>query len=280
MYNDSMKKYLFAFDLDGTLLNKKEVITPEVKEGIKKLQEMGHETCLITGRSWTKARQVYFDSGSPNPVGAFNGAVIKPGHNKTFKEVAIPQNSNDVTKILNNKLFKEYTKTYAVETLEDLFISDLNSETAALNRKLSFEEPKQAEDDMKYHGVIAIQAEMRNPGEEEADLLVKELKSLFPDHTINHWYAGYEDERIFSITNNESSKDEALKKIADHLGIPMENTISFGDGDNDREFLEAAGLGVVMKNASDQVKKYGDVVTAKTNDENGVMDHIFNVILK
>lgn len=55
------------------------------------------------------------------------------------------------------------------------------------------------------------------------------------------------------ITSIDSRKDYALKKIADHLGFDMKDTYAFGDGMNDAHMLKAAGLGVSMANAADEV---------------------------
>ena len=45
------------------------------------------------------------------------------------------------------------------------------------------------------------------------------------------------------------------------------------DGKNDAEMIEYAGLGVAMENASDDVKKYADVI-AKRNNDDGVLEII------
>ena len=46
--------------------------------------------------------------------------------------------------------------------------------------------------------------------------------------------------------------------------------ITDGDGGNDAAMLRYAGLGVAMKNASDEAKAAADQVLAYTNDEDGV----------
>jgi hydroxymethylpyrimidine pyrophosphatase-like HAD family hydrolase len=46
--------------------------------------------------------------------------------------------------------------------------------------------------------------------------------------------------------------------------------VAFGDGDNDLEFIQFAGRGIVMKNGRDVVKQVADEVIDFTNDEEGV----------
>ena len=51
------------------------------------------------------------------------------------------------------------------------------------------------------------------------------------------------------------------KKIVEFLGATREDTIAFGDGPNDFEMIEYAGIGVAMGNASDDLKAKADVIT-------------------
>ena len=78
-----------------------------------------------------------------------------------------------------------------------------------------------------------------------------------------------------SVSNNieinsaRAGKGKALLALAELLGIPREDTVAFGDGTNDCEMLEMAGLGVAMGNADPQVKAIADEITG-SNREAGV----------
>ena len=76
-------------------------------------------------------------------------------------------------------------------------------------------------------------------------------------------------DRFLEITKKGTDKGAALKKICEHLKIDTAQTIAFGDGENDLQFLEVAGTAVAMANAVDSVKQKADIVT-KSNNENGV----------
>lgn len=47
----------------------------------------------------------------------------------------------------------------------------------------------------------------------------------------------------------------------------IKDTIAFGDGRNDIEMLETAGLGIAMGNAVDEAKAVADYVTARIEDD-------------
>ena len=70
------------------------------------------------------------------------------------------------------------------------------------------------------------------------------------------------------------SKGKGLIDLCEHFGYELKEVVAFGDGDNDKEFLEVAGWGVAMKNAGALAKHSANEVTEYTNDEDGVAIHL------
>ena len=62
-----------------------------------------------------------------------------------------------------------------------------------------------------------------------------------------------------------------MKYVADYLGFKKEDIIAFGDGHNDIEMIQCAGLGVVMQNGHEDLKEVADVILDHTNKEDGVI---------
>ncbi len=62
--------------------------------------------------------------------------------------------------------------------------------------------------------------------------------------------------------------------MSDHLGIDLSEIVAFGDGNNDKEFLEYAGCGLAMKNASTLAKSSSKAVLEWSNHEDGVARHL------
>lgn len=77
----------------------------------------------------------------------------------------------------------------------------------------------------------------------------------------------------------KATKGNALKWCAQHFGFAMEELLTFGDSLNDVSMLEAAGVGVAMGNAREDVKAMGFPVCL-TNDEDGVARYIDENILR
>ena len=90
------------------------------------------------------------------------------------------------------------------------------------------------------------------------------LMPLLPSCVSARWFPAFTD-----ITARGADKGTALMTVAAHLGIDREDTVAFGDGGNDKSILQAAGTGVAMGNAPDDVKAVADYVTASV-DEDGI----------
>ena len=75
-----------------------------------------------------------------------------------------------------------------------------------------------------------------------------------------------------------ADKGGALLRLAEYLGIAREETMAFGDGENDLSMIKMAGLGVAMENGEEFVKAAADYVTV-TNNEAGVAAAIRRFVL-
>jgi Cof subfamily protein (haloacid dehalogenase superfamily) len=87
----------------------------------------------------------------------------------------------------------------------------------------------------------------------------------------------FSEHNYLEILPEAASKGNALKKFAESVSIPIEQTIAIGDNLNDLSMIKAAGLGVAVENAQDEVKKCADYIT-KGNDDEGVAEVIYKVI--
>ncbi|MEY8339462.1 HAD family hydrolase [Lachnospiraceae bacterium 62-35] len=80
------------------------------------------------------------------------------------------------------------------------------------------------------------------------------------------------------INAEGATKGAGLLELAQFLKIPREQTMAFGDGENDISMIKEAGLGIVMENGAPFLKKIADYVTA-SNEDAGVAAAIKAFIL-
>ncbi|MGU9856874.1 HAD family hydrolase [Pseudomonas sp. LF245] len=69
------------------------------------------------------------------------------------------------------------------------------------------------------------------------------------------------------VTAMLANKGEALKTLAAHLGVALEQTVAIGDGGNDPAMFQVAGLSIAMGQAEEAVKRQANVVTGSNVEE-------------
>ena len=95
-------------------------------------------------------------------------------------------------------------------------------------------------------------------------LELRRLAELFPELVVSSSIYNNIEMNIQSAT-----KGEALRFLCRHLDIDVCDTMAFGDGSNDLPMIRAAGLGVAMANADEELLAEADYIT-DANDRNGV----------
>ena len=74
---------------------------------------------------------------------------------------------------------------------------------------------------------------------------------------------------LLQIMSVKADKAVALRRVAAHYKVPLENVMAIGDAANDIEMLKAVGVGIAMDNAHPLVKRIAKWV-APSNDDHGV----------
>ena len=111
-------------------------------------------------------------------------------------------------------------------------------------------------------------------GENGFDETMKSLNEVYADHNNVYLTQNLSGWFIEILSTN---KGEGFMQLCDSLSIKREESIGFGDGPNDVELVEKAGLGVAMKNAVDVVKAVADKESKWSNEE--VSQMFANVII-
>ena len=78
-------------------------------------------------------------------------------------------------------------------------------------------------------------------------------------------------EHSSDVVSISGSKATGVAKVVDQLGLKPENVMVFGDGLNDSELFDYAGISVAMGISHDKIKEKADYIT-KTIEENGIFD--------
>ena len=74
----------------------------------------------------------------------------------------------------------------------------------------------------------------------------------------------------------EINKAHGMHELIRHIGADVCDTVAIGDAGNDITIIRAAGIGVAMGNATDEIKAAADIVTDPI-DEDGIYNAFFKL---
>ncbi|MCM3163585.1 Cof-type HAD-IIB family hydrolase [Metabacillus litoralis] len=282
---------LIAIDLDGTLLNSKNEISPENIQAIKEAQNAGIEIVIATGRAHFDVQAIFKDTDIKTWIIAANGATIfDPEGNLYHHQPIDPTTAYKVLHSLEQDGFY-------YEVFSSSCIYTPNNGRKLL--QIEIDRIKSANPDVSIHHLEeALSKQFSQTGFtfidsykniiEEADTPVYNILafSFFEEKLKEGWskYGQIEGLTIVSSANHNfelehqnASKGIALELLSEKLGIALEHTAAIGDSMNDLSMLSRAGVGIAMGNAKNSIKEVADLVTV-TNDENGVAHFIQSVL--
>ena len=247
-------KALF-FDIDGTLIGlKSHQLNPKDIESLKTLKEKGFLLFIATGRDFCIPEEII----QLEPLMPYlTGYIDVNGQHCAL---------TDGTEISAHPLADEdFIPLRAVCEREHLSILYLDGNTNYITEMtdrvtrywiwMGIDAPKVRPMDPDTHNAPKIC--IHCSPEEEAEFLTPLMK-----HT---WTARITPDLIDLIPKG-IGKDSGIRDICGHFGISIEQTMGFGDGQNDLGMLNAVGIAVAMENAADNVKAAADFVTATTEE--------------
>ncbi|EOL45466.1 cof-like hydrolase [Enterococcus phoeniculicola] len=248
-----MRRRLFAFDIDGTLLDSNKEALDSTREALEILRRKGHLVTIATGRSRFHAQEVLRDLEFNNYV-LCNGAAAFLDHQQVYQ----------------NLLDREELDTF-VEEANELAIDTayVGLDTAKRSTSNNLELMDEA---MKSFG--GTLPEMDEYFVEEQDVYQalafynRSFDQRFKDKYKKIRFVRWHENSVDVVPYN-GSKATTLLNLAKRVGIKNEDIISFGDGENDREMLRSSGIGVAMGNAMPEIQAEAKLVT-DTNDNDGI----------
>ena len=255
---------LIACDVDGTLFDENETITPRTRDAVRGAVDAGAQFVVATGRPPRWIRPVVEALGFAPMAVCANGAVIyDPASDRVVSARTLAVDTlGELAEIASRAipgvgLAVERIGERAHDTATPQFISSPGYEHAWLNpdnTEVSIEDLLSAP---------AIKLLIRKAGARSADMAAELTK-----------YVGIEGDVTYSTNNGlveivplGISKATGVEEVAKPLGIAHHEVVAFGDMPNDVPMLLWAGRGVAMANAHPEVRAVADEVTASNNDD-------------
>lgn len=99
---------------------------------------------------------------------------------------------------------------------------------------------------------------------------LKKYQEYIQTHYPDRYSYYYVNDFSIEICDISVSKKNAVKYVCECKGYTLDNVIAFGDSGNDEPLLQAARIGVTMKNGSKRALKKARIMSDYTNHEDGV----------
>lgn len=244
---------LAAFDMDGTLLLEDKTISPRVRYWIAEAVRSGVMVMFSTGRGRDSAAPYAEELKLEAPMVTVNGSEVWRTPAELLKRTLMPL---EWIRTLRG-MAQEFDVWYWAYATDSVY-----------NRE-------------------------NWPGSSEREVGMDWLKFGFYTENLSKLAAirhRVEEWGVFETTNSHPfnlelnprgiSKASGLQEVCKLVGIRMEQVIAAGDSLNDAAMIEAAGLGIAMGNAQEEVKLLADAVV-DSNEEDGAAEviwrHIFGL---
>lgn len=252
---------LIALDIDGTVLAEDGSLSPAVRRAVGAAAQRGHEVMLATGRSAASTTPVARALDlAPEYLVCSNGAVTlrrdaggPDGYRREFVETFDP------SEVLGTIAGALSDARYAVEDAEGFFRYTERFPQAAVGG---------ASEQVGFDALLTVEATrvvVISPNHATEEFLgVVERMGL---HRVSYavgWTAWLD------IAPDGVNKATAMERVRGRLGIPRDRVVAVGDGRNDIEMLEWAGVGgrgAAMGQAPDEVRTAASETAAPVTDD-------------
>lgn len=252
-----MKYELIALDVDGTLITDDYQITDMTKEAVRQVAEQGSKIVLCTGRGAVSTLPLLDELGLSGTVITQNGAAtIDSVTRRILHEFSFP-----VSEVQNLIQYcRQRGIHFDANTAFDIYVDEVTDEILQVYAKY-LANPTAVGDVLSL--TVPLVKFCIAAKEHEMDPLLEDWSEVGSRNLRCVRSGNY----FLDIIHPMANKGNALKALADGLGIPAERVLAIGNYDNDIEMLEFAGLGIAMDNSPDEVKQSADVLTASNNEE-------------
>lgn len=269
---------LVALDLDGTVFNDEKQITPRTLEAIRAALAKGVDVLPATGRTVAGVPRQFADIPGVRYALTSNGASVvdlQTGEKLVCLpfDTALAERAFDVVSPFGGML--------------SVFINGVSYTAAAIsgdglemvpeNLREYFRTTRNVVPDMhrimEEHPHEIEKFSILYPTEAQRDAAWQAVAAACPTLEITSSI-----ERNMELNAPGVSKGPGLMALARHLGLAREQVMAVGDSGNDRTMVKLAGLGVAMGNATEEIRKVADVITADNNHD-GVAEAIKKYVL-
>jgi Cof subfamily protein (haloacid dehalogenase superfamily) len=245
-------------DIDGTLVTREKVVTQRAIDAIERLHERGVLFAITSGRPPLGMRMLVEPLEMQGPMAAFNGGIIVQPDMSIVDERAIPA---DVTPSVMDTMRAHGLHVW-IYRAADWYITDPHAPHAEHEASnVRFQPTVVASYDGLLDRVVKI------VGVSDDHDLVARSEAAVQEQFGGHVSAARSQPHYLDVTHPTANKGVVVERLSHYYKIPLEQVVTVGDQWNDVLMFRRSGFSIAMGNASDEVKREANWVTASNEDE-------------
>lgn len=266
---------IIACDLDETLLRDDRTVSQRDINAIQRARSLGVKFVPATGRGYNSVRGTLAELGllaqENEYVISYNGGAITENKGERLLHFAgIPFEA--AAELYRRGLGYDvcvhvYTKdtvyVYRFWQEEIDYLAGRMEVTETFERNLDF-----------LRGQEIVKVLYENTDVSYLKRIEEELEDITGNVDVS-----YSANRYIEFNGQGVNKGAGLLSLAELLGVAPEETIAIGDNINDLPMIQAAGLGVGVQNAVEEMKPLCDYVTDATHNESAVAEVLEKFVL-
>lgn len=259
-----MKKIrVIVMDMDGTLLTSEKIVTEHTKEVLRKAKEKGYRIGIASGRPLIGIQRSIESLGIDDIIQfmvASNGAQMYDIEKE--KEYGFYQLEPDVISEIIDLYSPFDLNAYVYQGATCYaYRNDSIIRRAAKNNHLDIHLCNLKKEITKPQSKLVLST----PPEK-----MKKVEKFYESHKSDRYRAFKSQADMFEFVNPKLSKVYGIEEYCREYGYTLDEVIAFGDTTNDLEMIRECGVGVCMCNGTDDVKVAADIITERSNDEDGL----------
>ena len=254
-----MKRIIFS-DVDGTLLNTNHEMTERTKNAILAAGERDIPFVIVSARSPSGIFSIMKEYGFNCPIAAYSGALImdKDKNILCHKGMEKPIAAQVIDCIESLGL----DTAWNIFSVDEWVVKDKNDPRVLLEESVVKTYAKEGDINSVTDNLVNKIMCMCRP--DEIGRAENMIKAAFPQLSVMR-----SSDIMIEVMEKGVTKAAAVEKLCEIWGVPIENTVAFGDNYNDVEMLKAAGKGFLMENAPSELKEK-ILLHAQSCDDDGV----------
>ncbi|MFT8390774.1 MAG: Cof-type HAD-IIB family hydrolase [Sporolactobacillus sp.] len=254
-----MSIQLIFSDIDGTLLQSNHQISRRTKESISACRKKGIPFILVSARMPQGILPIKQALSLSEPIVCYGGALIQQNEQVLFDQ-PIPQPV--VAELCHLLTLPATDCCLSLYSFNRWLVAQPESPWIQQEQQIAHTPYEQSDFSLNTLPPIHKLLCMGEPGKiMNVQQLIKNEKRPVSVYRSKPTY--------LEITERTVTKAAAVSFIGHYFHVPLEQTIAFGDNDNDLDMLRAAGIGIAMGNAPVHVQERANRIT-RSNDQDGI----------